>query len=183
MDRRELLGVLGTTTAGLLAVGGAVLRPGTPSGAQASQRVRTRTVSEACQESARACSETFHHCYEQLAEGKKEHAMVAAPGRRLCQVLQPVIRPRGQRQLADDSLLPPLCAPRRARRARPSATSSGGAEMKDCAKVVSRLREDVPGDGPRPWADTTVRCGVTRRQVHSPARYYRSRKEAGLDYK
>jgi len=71
MDRRELLGVLGTTAAGLVAVAGRAAgaeRQGPHhSGAHAD-------CIKACQECSRSCNETFQHCYEQVAEGKKEHA-------------------------------------------------------------------------------------------------------------
>jgi hypothetical protein len=71
MDRRELLGVLGTTAAGLLAATGqaaGALHKGQRHSEAHDDCIRT------CQECSRSCNETFHHCYEQLAEGKKEHA-------------------------------------------------------------------------------------------------------------
>ena len=71
MDRRELLGVLGTTAAGLVAV------TGRAAGA-VRQGLHHSEIHEACikacQECSRSCNETFHHCYEQVAQGKKEHA-------------------------------------------------------------------------------------------------------------
>jgi hypothetical protein len=71
MDRRELLGVLGTTAAGLVAVTGRAAR--------ADQKVLQQSGAhndciKACQECSRSCNETFHHCYDQVAQGKKEHA-------------------------------------------------------------------------------------------------------------
>ncbi len=71
MDRREWLGVLGTTAAGLVAV--------TDRAAGADQPGRHHSEGHedcirACQECSRSCNETFHHCYEQVAQGKKEHA-------------------------------------------------------------------------------------------------------------
>jgi hypothetical protein len=71
MDRRELLGVLGTTAAGLVAVTGRAAR--------AEQQVRHQggahdDCTKACQECSRSCNETFRHCYDQVAQGKKEHA-------------------------------------------------------------------------------------------------------------
>ena len=71
MDRRELLGVLGTTTAGLLAA------TGRAAGAQGHAHHHSEGHEDclkACQQCARSCNETFHHCCEQAALGKKEHA-------------------------------------------------------------------------------------------------------------
>jgi hypothetical protein len=71
MVRRDLLGVLGTSAAALLAATGravGALEQGQHrSGAHAD-------CQKACQDCARSCNETFHHCYEQVAAGKKEHA-------------------------------------------------------------------------------------------------------------
>ena len=64
MDRRELLGVLGTTAAGLVAV------TGRAAGAvhQGLHHNETHEACiKACQECSRSCNETFHHCYEQVA--------------------------------------------------------------------------------------------------------------------
>ena len=71
MHRRELLGVLGTAAAGLVAV------TGRADGAvrQGLHHSETHEACiKACQECSRSCNETFHHCYEQVAQGKKEHA-------------------------------------------------------------------------------------------------------------
>ena len=71
MKRREMLGVLGTTAAGLVAVAGRA------AGAEHKARQHSESHEDcikACQECARSCNETFHHCYEQVAQGKKEHA-------------------------------------------------------------------------------------------------------------
>ncbi|MGO9467176.1 MAG: four-helix bundle copper-binding protein [Isosphaeraceae bacterium] len=71
MDRRELLGVLGTAAAGLVAVterAAAAIQEGHRHSAVHEDCLR------ACQECSRSCNETFQHCYERVAEGKKEHA-------------------------------------------------------------------------------------------------------------
>jgi hypothetical protein len=70
MVRRDLLGVFGTTAAGLLAMTGR---------AAGAQRQGHHTAAhegcvKACQDCARSCNETSNHCYEQVAAGKKEHA-------------------------------------------------------------------------------------------------------------
>ena len=71
MDRRKLLGVLGTTAAGLVAVTG---RATAADGTGHQHDEAHEACIKACQECARSCNETFHHCYEQVAQGKKEHA-------------------------------------------------------------------------------------------------------------
>jgi hypothetical protein len=71
MDRRELLGVLGTTAAGLVAMSGRAVG----AGQQALHHSEAHNdCILACQECSRSCNETFHHCYQQVAQGKKEHA-------------------------------------------------------------------------------------------------------------
>jgi hypothetical protein len=70
MDRREFLGVLGTT-AGLLALTG---RGAVASGERPHHSEGHEDCLKACQQCARSCNETFHHCCEQVAAGKKEHA-------------------------------------------------------------------------------------------------------------
>ena len=47
-------------------------------------------------------------------------------------------------------------------------------------ETVSRLRGDVPGDGPGHGRPQTVKRRVTRLQVPSPARHHQSRSGAGL---
>ena len=72
MDRRELFGVLGTSAVGLVAM--------TERAASAERQGHQHSEGheeclKACQDCAvRSCNETFHHCYEQVAQGKKEHA-------------------------------------------------------------------------------------------------------------
>jgi len=72
MDRRELLGVLGATAAGLAAVtGGSAL-------AQEGRAHKEGDVHEkcadACSDCAKECNQGFHHCYKQVQAGKAEHA-------------------------------------------------------------------------------------------------------------
>jgi len=72
MIRRELLGALGITAAGLAGAIGRVAR--------ADQEDHHDEVHESClkncQACERECDEAFHHCYARLAEGKKEYAKV-----------------------------------------------------------------------------------------------------------
>lgn len=70
MMRREMLSVLGISAAGLVAANGSnalAVEQGHHDQAHAD-------CLKACQDCSRECNETFHHCYEQLAQGKKEHA-------------------------------------------------------------------------------------------------------------
>ena len=69
MQRRELLGVLGATAAGLVAVTG-----GQANAAQGHQGKAHEDSLKACGDCAKMCDETFHHCYVQVAEGKRDHA-------------------------------------------------------------------------------------------------------------
>ncbi len=71
MDRRKLLGVLGTTAAGLVAMTGRAAAAGRQ---ELHHSAGHDDCIKACQGCARSCNETFHHCYEQVAQGKKEHA-------------------------------------------------------------------------------------------------------------
>ena len=71
MDRRELLGVLGTTGAGLVAMSGRAVAPSQQATITAT---RTTTVSRPARNVRASCNETFRHCYDQVAQGKKEHA-------------------------------------------------------------------------------------------------------------
>jgi len=70
MDRREMLGVLGAATAGL-----AVTTAGREARAQHDDKDDIhRRCAEACTNCERACNHGFHHCYQQVEMGKKEHA-------------------------------------------------------------------------------------------------------------
>ena len=82
MDRRELLGVLGATAAGLVAVTGG--------GAGAQERDRPafhpewghhtemqHECAEACAQCMHECEDGFHHCLHQVRSGKTEYARAA----------------------------------------------------------------------------------------------------------
>jgi len=65
-----MLGGLGATTAGLLVA--------TSNNARAQHEGHHDKTHEDClkasQDCSRECNESFHHCYEQVAQGKKDHA-------------------------------------------------------------------------------------------------------------
>ena len=67
MDRRTMLGMMGAGAVGMAAF----------SGAEARGMDLDKTHEDclkACSDCAKTCDETFHHCYEQVAEGKRDHA-------------------------------------------------------------------------------------------------------------
>ena len=68
MDRRTLLGTMGVGTLGLMAN---VARAASP--AAAADDVHEECL-KACTECAQACEMATHHCYGEVAMGKKEHA-------------------------------------------------------------------------------------------------------------
>lgn len=70
MDRRELLGILGATTAGLAAVTGGT----TLADQQGHTNDPHHKCAEACAHCMHACEEGFHHCYRQVTSGKVAHA-------------------------------------------------------------------------------------------------------------
>jgi hypothetical protein len=72
MDRRESLGILGTTIVGLVAgsSGRAEEAPGQPGH---NDKAHEECL-KACNSCADECAETFHHCVRDVASDKKEHA-------------------------------------------------------------------------------------------------------------
>jgi hypothetical protein len=67
MDRRAMLGMLGAGAVGVAAF----------SGREAQAREFDKTHEDclkACSDCARTCDETFHHCYQEVAEGRRDHA-------------------------------------------------------------------------------------------------------------
>lgn len=84
MDRRELLGLVGAgaflsaTTARAQQEDnrsdrGRPRSPGAAAGAHGLDKTHQECL-EACGDCAKICDMTFHHCYEMVAQGKKEHA-------------------------------------------------------------------------------------------------------------
>ncbi len=72
MDRREMLGIMGAGAVGMAAISGGEAR------AQQADHAKLDAVHkeclEACSDCAKSCDMAFHHCYTQVAEGKREHA-------------------------------------------------------------------------------------------------------------
>lgn len=77
MNRREILGALGATAAGLAITGPEAFgqEPGRRGGGGRDEMAQR--AAKACSDCMNACNEGFHHCYEQLAAGKKEYADAA----------------------------------------------------------------------------------------------------------
>ena len=74
MNRREVFGALGAGVAGLAAVGAG------EAGAQHPHHHDKLhgDCLKACQECATVCNETFHHCFEQVRDGHKQHYRAAS---------------------------------------------------------------------------------------------------------
>ncbi len=82
MKRRELLGALGAGAASLAAFSGSAALA--QEGARKGDRIERRhdkmhdklmnDCLDACGECAKVCDQTFHHCFMEVSEGKKEHA-------------------------------------------------------------------------------------------------------------
>src|SRR5256885_15997357 len=70
MDRRELLGVLGATAAGLATVAGA----GEARAAQGGKDDIHERCAEDCVDCEKECNQGFHHCYKQVQAGKQDYA-------------------------------------------------------------------------------------------------------------
>jgi len=70
MDRRELLGVLGATAAGLATVAGA----GEARAAQGGKDNTHAQCAEDCVDCEKHCNQGFHHCYKQVQAGKQDYA-------------------------------------------------------------------------------------------------------------
>jgi hypothetical protein len=67
MDRRTMLGMVGAGAVGMAAFNGREAE------AQGLDKTHEDCL-KACSDCAKTCDETFHHCYKQVAEGKREHA-------------------------------------------------------------------------------------------------------------
>ncbi|SIO44116.1 hypothetical protein SAMN05444166_4749 [Singulisphaera sp. GP187] len=73
MDRREMLGMVGAGAIGLTAMSAGADE--TASGENCCQLDEAHAdCYKACADCAKACDITFHHCFKELAAGKKEHA-------------------------------------------------------------------------------------------------------------
>jgi hypothetical protein len=72
MDRREMLGMMGAGAAGLAALAGREAQG--QQDAHAKLDAVHKECLEACSDCARSCDMGFHHCYTQVAEGKRDHA-------------------------------------------------------------------------------------------------------------
>jgi len=72
MKRREMLGVVGVGVAGLAATSASAQEPAAEP-AHRHDKLHEECL-KACSDCARMCDETFHHCYTQVAEGKREYA-------------------------------------------------------------------------------------------------------------
>ena len=74
MQRREMLGVLGAGAVGLTGLSAAEAQTQHERDHAFAHDKAHQDCLNACVECAKACDETFHHCYMEVAQGKKEHA-------------------------------------------------------------------------------------------------------------
>ena len=77
MKRREMLGALGAGAAGVAAFSAMSAQGQAPKrDTEAAHRhdALHKACLDACGDCAKMCDETFHHCYMQVAEGKRDHA-------------------------------------------------------------------------------------------------------------
>jgi hypothetical protein len=75
MERRTMLGMLGAGAVGAALIGKNAVADDTHDHEHAHAHDKTHEdCLKACSDCAKSCDEAFHHCYMQVAEGKKEHA-------------------------------------------------------------------------------------------------------------
>ena len=74
MDRRELLGVLGATAAGLAAVTGAASAQEAKHDHKHAEGDIHEACAEACVDCEKECNQGFHHCFKQVQAGKAQYA-------------------------------------------------------------------------------------------------------------
>ena len=76
MNRREILGSLGTAAAGLAALSATSALADEKSDAKAHDhhKMMHEDCMKACAEGAKACDMAFHHCVMEVGKGNKEHA-------------------------------------------------------------------------------------------------------------
>ena len=139
MDRRELLGVLGATAAGLAIAGGArAARAG-----HDKEDIHEKCA-DACSDCEKECNQAFHHCYKQVASGKAGHAKamhlcvdcgeVCSTAAKLVARMSPLMVHTCRRAECRDGL---LCRVREAERPR----DEGG------PRFAQEVRRDLPRDG------------------------------------
>jgi hypothetical protein len=74
MDRREMIGMLGVGAVGMAALSGREAQGQAQSADHAKLDAIHKECLEACGDCAKTCDMTFHHCYVQVSEGKRDHA-------------------------------------------------------------------------------------------------------------
>ena len=74
MDRRELLGVLGATAAGLAAVTGGTASAQEKADHKHAEGDIHEKCAEACSDCEKECNQGFHHCFKQVQAGKQDYA-------------------------------------------------------------------------------------------------------------
>jgi hypothetical protein len=78
LKRREILGALGMSAAGIALWADKTLATAAQSGDDDPKHAgMKKSCCDACGECAQACNKAFHHCVEQAAGGKPRHAKMA----------------------------------------------------------------------------------------------------------
>ncbi len=77
MDRRAMLGMLGTGAVGVALTSTEVFAQDPHDAHKAMHTKMAESCLKACSDCAKSCDETFHHCMMLLAKGEKEHALSA----------------------------------------------------------------------------------------------------------
>lgn len=73
MKRRDMLGTIGAGVAGIATLSATSAKAQQASATHHRDKIHEDCLN-ACSDCARMCDETFHHCYVQVAEGKRDHA-------------------------------------------------------------------------------------------------------------
>ena len=77
MDRREVLGMLGATAAGLVTATGTAAfgQEARQAAGQGGHEGMGKDSAKLCSDSANECEAGFHHCHQQVVAGKREYAL------------------------------------------------------------------------------------------------------------
>jgi hypothetical protein len=134
MDRRELLGMMGAGTAGLLAMGSreAVAGPGHLNQAH-------EDCLKACADCAKECEMMFHHCFKLTAQGQKEHAKpahIALDCAEFCGLSAKLIARMSPLMAISCSACADAC-----KRCGDECEKSDSAEMKKCAEACRKCEQ------------------------------------------
>ena len=136
MDRREMLGVIGTGTASLIALGGVEAFAGQ------SGHHMDKTHEEclkACADCAKSCEMMFHHCFKLTAQGEKGHAksaQIALDCADFCGLSAKLIARMSPMMAISCTACAEAC-----KKCGDECSKSDMAEMKECAEVCRKCEQ------------------------------------------